>query len=581
MGKHNMVFAAAALALAACSSGGGTSGGALVTPAPTPTPAPVPTPTATPTPMPATAWSGFVDARFETVFALDPVFAASLGRHEFDGRLPDFSDAGFRRIADFWRETIAQANAFTGLDAAQRFDRDHLVQVARGQIFWIEDADLPHRNPSIYINGGLDPGMYLTREYADAPTRMRGVTNLLLAVPAAAAQIRANLRMPMAAPLLNHGATTFGGFATFYTNEVPAAFAGVGTAVERNALTAAANAASQAMTDLAQWLNSNAATATQDFALGADRYLRMLNAVEGVTTTIDDLQRAGTADLQRNQAALTAACAAYAPALTVAQCVGRMESNAPGDGMLAAANRQITELRNFIAAQDLLTIPSTEPLLVRNAPAYFQAAGAYFSPAGPFEATPRPIYYINSNVAFGEADLLFVTVHEAMPGHFLQFLHSDRAASKVAQALVGYGFAEGWGHYAEEMMWDAGLRATQEAHIGQLVNALLRNCRFLASVGLHARGMTFAEATAMFRDQCHTSAGSANGQAARGAYDPMYLMYTLGKLMITRLRNDWTATRGGRAAWKAFHDQVLSRGGPPIPLLRQAMMGEASPVTAF
>ena len=174
----------------------------------------------------------------------------------------------------------------------------------------------------------------------------------------------------------------------------------------------------------------------------------------------------------------------------------------------------------------------------------------------------------------GKMDLLFTSVHEVMPGHFVQFLHANRSPSLFGQLFVGYAFAEGWAHYAEEMMWDAGLgRGDAETHIGQISNALLRDCRFLSAIGMHARGMTQADSLKMFREQCYQDEGNAEQQAARGTYDPAYLNYTMGKLMIRKLRDDWIATRGGRKAWKAFHDEFLSFGGPPIPLVRAAMMG--------
>ena len=151
----------------------------------------------------------------------------------------------------------------------------------------------------------------------------------------------------------------------------------------------------------------------------------------------------------------------------------------------------------------------------------------------------------------------------------------------VARLWVGYGFAEGWAHYSEQLMWDAGLNAgDDEQHIGQLREALERNCRLLSSIGMHTHGMTLAQSIALFHEQCYQDIGTARQQAARGTYDPAYLNYTLGKLMIMKLRDDWVAkqlvaTPGAdpKTQWRAFHDQFLSYGGPPIPLVRRAMVG--------
>jgi uncharacterized protein (DUF885 family) len=194
-------------------------------------------------------------------------------------------------------------------------------------------------------------------------------------------------------------------------------------------------------------------------------------------------------------------------------------------------------------------------------------------------APPDPTWPPADQLAYmpGKSVLLFTSVHEVWPGHFLQFLHANRSPSLFGQVFVGYAYAEGWAHYSEEMMWDAGLGAgAPDVHIGQLVEALLRDVRFVCSVGMHTQRMSVAECETLFREQAHTDPGSARQQAARGTFDPAYLNYTIGKLMIRKLREDWTATRGGRQAWKAFHDAFLAYGGPPIPLVREQMMGKGS-----
>jgi uncharacterized protein (DUF885 family) len=258
---------------------------------------------------------------------------------------------------------------------------------------------------------------------------------------------------------------------------------------------------------------------------------------------------------------------------------------AEGDGPVDAASRQLAGLREFVEKNDLVSIPGTEQARVAQAPAYRAWNFAYIDIPGPYEKGLPSTYYISppdpswtteAQDAYtpGRANLLYTSAHEVYPGHFLQYLHAHRAPSKIGQLFVGYGFSEGWAHYAEEMMHDAGLSAGDpEMHIGQLHDALLRNVRFVSAIGLHTQGMTVEEAKQLFREKSFTDEGNALQQAARGTFDPAYLNYTLGKLMIRKLRDDWTATRGGRAAWKEFHDQFLRYGGPPIPLIRKMMMG--------
>ena len=546
-----------------------------------------------PAAKPSANWGDYTKSTIDKWMAIDPAFAVYQGAHQFDGKLPDWSEAGLSARVDFLKSVAADAKAYDGLSDADAFERDYLVQVAEKELFWITDADQPHHNPAWYVGGGLDPNVYVSRDYADKPTRMKAMIAFFKAVPAAATNIRANLKTPMPASFVKYGVAGFGGFAEYYTGDARAAFADVADPALQAEFKTTSEAAGASMAELRDWLKAQEASTTQDFALGEDRFARMLAATEGVTTPLSELEAAGRADLERNRKALVEACAAFAPGATIPQCFDKMNAHKPEGGPVATATRQIPDLTAFVRAKDLVTIPGTEQALVRESPPYNRQNSAYIDPAGPLEKGVASIYYISppdpswpkakqDGFIPGVDDLLFTSVHEIMPGHFLQFLHSNRAPSQIWRLFVGYAFAEGWAHYSEEMMWEAGLGdGSAEVHVGQLSNALLRNCRFLSAIGMHARSMTQAQSKTMFIDQCFQDEGTADQQAARGTYDPAYLNYTLGKLMIRKLRSDWTATRGGREGWKAFHDAFLSYGGPPIPLVRKAMMAEPEARSVF
>jgi uncharacterized protein (DUF885 family) len=202
-------------------------------------------------------------------------------------------------------------------------------------------------------------------------------------------------------------------------------------------------------------------------------------------------------------------------------------------------------------------------------------------PSTYYIAPPDPTWTEEERIAYvpGLADLMSTSVHEVWPGHFLQFLHSNRTESIIGRLFVGYAFAEGWAHYSEEMMWEAGLTGglaggQAEYRVGQINKALYRNVRYICAIGLHTQDMSVDECETLFREQAFQDPGNARQQAARGTYDPGYLNYTLGKLMIRKLREDWTESRGGREAWREFHDRFLSFGGPPVPMLRTKMLGD-------
>lgn len=532
-------------------------------------------------------WDRFVNQYLESYFQANPSFAVYQGRHDFDGRLPDWSDAGLKREIAWLQAQRTAALAFPAdaLDADQRFERDYLVAICRRDLFWLTTADSPHTNPYWYADA-IDPDVYVSRNYAPLPERVDAYVRYAQAVPTAIAQIKANLSGPLPKPMIEIGKIVIGGLADFYEQDIPKVFAPALTGGRAKEFANANAAAIRAVRDFAAWLGKREATASETgYALGPDKFIAMVRETEGVDITLPELEAIGQRDLARNWHALEQACAAYAPGKTIAEATALAFSHKPEGDVLQVARDELADLKKFIVAHDLVTIPGTEEAKVGEAPAYKRWNFAYINIPGPYEhglpstyyiAPPDPAWPKAERDAYvpGMGPLLFTSVHEVWPGHFLQFLHANRVQSKFGQVFVGYAFAEGWAHYTEEMMWDAGLGAgSPEMHIGQLEEALLRNVRFVVAIGLHTHGMTQAEAVRLFREKGLQDPANAAQQAARGVFDPAYLNYTMGKLMILKLRHDWTATRGGRAAWKKFHDQFLRYGGPPIPLVRRAMMG--------
>jgi hypothetical protein len=536
------------------------------------------------------SWDRFVQSFLDGFFETHPTFAAGAGRHEYDGRLPDWSPEGIEKTISRLREDRTRAEAFDPglLDEHRAFEREALLGVIDLELFWLTGAETPWRNPYYYA-GHLDPNLYLTREYAPLEQRLRAYIDYARAVPRAAEQIRANLRTPMPRTFAELGKLSFGGLPGYYENDVPAVFAAVDDPALQAELREANAGAAQAMRELGEWFQSQVPPEGMDageFRLGADLYRRMLWETERVDVSLGELEEAGRRELERNLAALREACAAYAPGLSVAECLDRMQAEKPPEGPVEAARRQLAGLRRFVEEGGLATIPGEEEALIRESPPYQRWNSAYIDIPGPYDRHLPSIYYITppdpawtpeEQAAYlpGEADLLFITIHEVWPGHFLQFLHSNRAESEIGQLFVTYGYAEGWAHYSEEMMWEAGFgEGDPLLWMGQIQNALLRNVRYLVALGLHTGTMTLEEAERMFRDYAFQDTANARQQAARGTFDPGYLNYTLGKLMVRKLREDWTTPRGGRTAWRDFHDRFLSYGGPPVPLVRKAMVGE-------
>ena len=544
-------------------------------------------------PVASAAWTQLVNDFIESDSKANPSGAFYNGRAEYAGVLPDWSEAGLKaeiaRLHD-WKSKAEAMDPAT-LDDAQKFERDYLVAVIDGTLFWRETADWPHKNPTWY---GLDPGVYLDREYADLPKRIADYSKWASNIPAAAEQIKANLKGPMPKAYLDMALHTFKPTAEFLKSDVPKVFASVSDPALQAEFKKQNAVAVAAFMDLDKHFTGLRKTQVDNFAMGADLFSKMLYANERVDAPLEELERIGREDLKRNQDAMAKECAVYAPGKTIKECVAIEESHKPeGGDFVGYARKQLVDLRQFVIDHNVVTVPGTEEAMVKQSPPYNAQNGAYIDPSPPFAknlpafyniAAPDPTWSKAKQADYipGKANLLFTSVHEVWPGHFLQFLHSNRAESMFGKVYVGYAFAEGWAHYAEEMMWDEGLgNGDPETHIGQLYNATLRNVRFLSAIGMHTKGMTLAESKKMFMDEGYQAEGTAEQQAARGAYDPAYLNYTMGKLMIRKLRDDWCAAHpelakpdDAKACWKPFHDAFLAFGGPPIPLVRGAMMKE-------
>lgn len=543
----------------------------------------------------ATPWDEFVERFLTEYFAFNPHSAVAAGKHEFDGQLPDWSEAGLKRQITWLHSRRDEAKNISNsqLDTARRFDRDYLVAKIDRDLFWLEVADEPHTNPTYYANA-LDPDVYVSREYAPLAARLEAFTSYSENVPRALAQAKANLKTPLPKTFVKIGRRTVGGLANFFERDVVAVFAAVKDEGLQRQFAAANAAAVRAVREFDAWLAQQEPTATDDYALGPEKFSLMLKMTECVDIPLGRLDEIGKRDLERNWQALQRACAELAPDMTVANCMEMVASKkAAGNGPIDAASRQLGGLREFITQHDLVTIPGTEQARVAQAPSYRAWNFAYIEIPGAYESGLPSVYYIsppdptwskevqNAYVP-GRGNLLYTSAHEVYPGHFVQYLHAHRSTSTIGRLFTGYAFSEGWAHYTEEMMHDAGLsNGEPELHIGQLHDALLRNVRFISAIGLHTQGMTVEQSKQLFREKAFADEGNAQQQAERGTFDPAYLNYTLGKLMIRKLRDDWTVTRGGRKAWKQFHDEFLKYGGPPIPLVRREMMGDDDKGTLF
>lgn len=559
-------------------------------------PPPAPPPAAmAPASNAAVLWAAQRDRFIEEYFRAQPTSAVAAGRHEFDGKMDDLSAEGLAREVSRLhavRDALSAVDPLS-LPSAERFERDYALRAVDEDLFWREKARAPFRNPAWYI-GEIDPEVYVGHNYAPLDVRLKAFIAYAAQLPKIASEIRANLPGPLPKSFVELAVAGFGGYADFFRDDVKLIFKDVKDADLQRQLADVDVAAVQAMKSLQDYFVSQRRTANTDFALGKELFAAMLADAERVNIPIEQIEAAGRADLERNTAALKSECERYFPKSSLKACVAREESHKPAGGSVVAARQDLKSLREFIVSHQVVSIPNADEASIADAPPYNRANGAYMVPPGPYEhgvntmiyiSPPDPKWTAAEQAAYidSRGELMNTIVHEVWPGHFLQYLHSNSNPSKLEALFVSTVFAEGWAHYGEELMTEMGFAdGDPELHIAQIKDALERDVRLLSSIGMHTRGMTQAESERMFLETAFEDKATARQQAARGTYDPHYLAYTLGKLMIRKLRADWVTQRlAGKTAtpteehqlWREFHDKFLSYGGPAIPRLREELLG--------
>ncbi len=537
------------------------------------------------------AWERFTDEFIERHFEAAPTAGVWAGRHEFDGQLPDVGIEAIERRAAMLRDLARRAREEFPADSltpSQNLEREHLIAAVDGMLFGVEVAHYHRQNPAWYA-GTISPSVYVSRDYASLAVRLEALTTYLENLPAYLQQMRTTLEPPFPRPFVRSALVRFGGLATHLGDEVPALFAGVEDQALQAEFAAALEPAVAALREVESWLEQRLDDSTDDFALGEERYRELLWRRYRIDLDWKTLKQVAEADLKRNLDLLRETCRSLDPEIAIDDCAARVREDKPPAGAVARANEQLPELKAFLLGADLVGIPSEEVAFVAEAPAYRRTNSAYIEIPGAYEEGLPAIYYIagpdpawpvevQRQYIPGEADLLNTSVHEVWPGHFLHSLYNKRSTNRVGKVLRNGMLNEGWAHYAEELMQEAGLGEGRPlVRVGQILDALMRDVRFLSSIGLHVEGMSVETSRRMFAELAWLDPGNAEQQALRGTYDPGYFVYTLGKLIIRKMREDWTATRGGRAAWTEFHETLLALGSAPLPVLRKAMMGPDDP----
>ena len=485
-----------------------------------------------------------------------PFRGALEGFHEMDGQVGDWTPASLDDYCRQLSESSPQGDEHD--DQLQRM-------TAANERFWYHELGWHTISPMVYLEA-VDPALYLTRHYAPPDQRGRMASQLAAQVPGILNQARLNLTGPASAATLRQGAASAREYVPVYRSDLIRTF----PAAEEPALAAAA-----ALEGFASWLEQRIEGAPDHYPLGDKNFARMLEVGPGLQLNPVQIEELANREIDRNLERAHQIHTSPLPDIP------------PVSGLLAEARQILTGLAEFLHTRQIVTLPGEFPVTVRNSPPGARWSFASMDNPGLYE-TDRTAFY---NITLPDADwpqteqndwmgqfdrpmLHLISLHEALPGHFVHALHLARCPSRPRKLLRNYAFTEGWAHYCEEMMLEVGYSLPELARLrsAQILAALERACRLLASVRLHCAGDSLETVARIFEQKGFMPPGRAHASARRGSFDPEYGYYTLGKMALMKLRADM------QLPMRDFHDKILDMGAPPPALLRRSLGLDGGPL---
>ena len=544
----------------------------------------------------------------KTYFAAHPLQGTALGLHEYDGKISDYSrlalDAELSRLRRF-DDRLAKFDP-TKLSQRQSIDLRILQAAVKRDLFEMQDMSVFERNPMVYARAG-DVNVYIKRNFAPLEDRVRSLVAIESQIPNILIAARTNLDEKLPRPFVELAIQIARGSADFFKKDLVAAVSGLKDEQLGVAFQAANRRAANALSDYASWLErEKLPKATMEFALGDEKFRRFLAQTELVDIPPQKLLEIGMAQIKTEQEAFAEAAKKIDPNKPALDVFRQIQSEHPvSDKLIPDIAKDLDNIRKYVVARHLVGVPSEVRAKVKETPQYLRATSfASMDTPGPFEKRATEAYYYVTPVeenwpdkekqewltAFNYYTCDVTSIHEVYPGHYVQFLHLNASpASKVEKIFGSYAFVEGWAHYCEKMMIDEGFGGASNStpseedakraakyRMAQADEALLRLCRLCVSIKLHTQNMSIDEATKFFQDNCYYEQRPARQEAMRATFDPGYLNYTLGKLEILRLRDDYKAQQGDDFSLQKFHNELLNHGMPPVRLLREIMLKDQS-----
>jgi len=545
------------------------------------------------------------DAAFEKLseeflnsyLAWRPQYGVSLGYHQYDGKITDFSKASLAAEVSRLKEYDKKLSEIdlASLSAKKQFDWKILSYNIKREIFTFENLKIYTKNPMTYA-GAIDVSIYIKRNFAPLEQQIKSIIAIENQAPKLYEDAKANLQDSLALPHIQLAIEIAKGSASFLGNDLLLALKEVKNDSLMKAFNSANKKAIDAINGYASFLEKEKLPkANNNYAIGKEDFQKMLLYGEGITMSADDILAIGMKELQKEQASFNAAAKIINPNKMPIDVYNDMQKEHPtAAGLIPDSKKNLEAIRQFLIDNKIVSMPSEVRVKLEETPAFARATStASMDTPGPFETKATEAYYYITPVdskwtpkqaedwlaQFNFYTTDVVSVHEAYPGHYTQFLHLNASdASKIQKIFGSYAFVEGWAHYTEVMMLDAGFGNSGDPikaakyRMAQSGEALLRLCRLCVSIKTHCYDMNVEEATQFFMSNWYQGEKSSSQEALRGTYDPGYLFYTLGKLQILKLQEDYKKQEGSNYSLQKFNDAMLDNGMPPIQMMRELLL---------
>lgn len=563
--------------------------------------------------QPKSDFAAMADRYFdEYYFKFNPSAGTAAGFHQYDDQLEDYSRASIdkqiavlKKFKAEFKEHSLPAKA-TDAEVAEWIDLNLVINDINSHLLALENIRGWEKNPDSY-SGGVTNSIFIimARTFAPPDQRLKSVIVREKQIPAVFAAARQNLKNPP--PIfVDVALQQIPGIVSFFQKDVPEAFKDVKDQKLLDEFHATNQKVIDSLNQYKEWIEKDLKPqAHGDFRIGADNFSKKLLYDESVDIPLPRLLEIGMANLRKNQESFKAVAAKIDPSKTPQQILEELEKDHPApDKLLQTFRDTLGGLRDFLDQHHIVGMPSQVLPILEETPAFERALTfASMDTPGPFEKVAKEAYFnvtlpepdwkpeqVEEHMAeFNRGTIISTAVHEVYPGHYTQFLWVPSAPSKVRKLLGCSSNAEGWAHYGEQMMLDEGYgrtAGTDEDHdtaflklrLGQLQDALLRNARFIVGIQMHTGKMTMEQGIDFFVKEGYQTRANGTVETKRGTSDPTYLYYTLGKLEILKLREDYKKKTGADFSLEKFHTVFLQQGFPPIKLVRRLMIGDNSPV---